>query len=59
MPSCAICDLSIEDAPLTDPETGREFHPRCVVERVPQDAIVRLLGVVALVVAPTAVIWAA
>jgi hypothetical protein len=30
-----------------------------VVERVPQDAVVRLLGVVALVVLPTVVIWAA
>ena len=59
MPSCAICHRPIEDAPLTDPETGAEFHPRCVVERVPQDAVVRLLGVVALVVLPTVVIWAA
>jgi hypothetical protein len=59
MPSCAICHRSIEAAPLTDPETGAESHPRCVVERVPQDAVVRLLGVVALVVLPTVVIWAA
>ena len=59
MPSCAICHRSIEEAPLTDPETGAECHPRCVVERVPQDAVVRLLGVVALVVLSTVVIWAA
>ena len=59
MPSCAICDRSIEDAPLTDSGTGRAFHPRCVVERLPQDAAVRLLGVLALVVLPTVVVWAA
>lgn len=58
MPSCAICDRSIEDAPLTDAATGRAFHPRCVVERLPQDAAVRLLGLLALVVVPAVVVWA-
>jgi hypothetical protein len=58
MPSCAICDRSIEHAPLTDAATGRAFHPRCVVERLPQDAAVRLLGLLALVVVPAVVVWA-
>jgi hypothetical protein len=57
--SCAICDHSIEGVRLTDTENGRAFHPQCVVERLPQDAIVRVLGVLALVVVPTVVVWAA
>jgi hypothetical protein len=57
--TCAICDHSIAGAPLTDAETGRAFHPQCVVERLPQDAAVRLLGLLALVALPTVVVWAA
>jgi hypothetical protein len=57
--TCAICDHSIEAAPMTDAETGRAFHPQCVVERLPQDAVIRLLSVLALVAAPTVVVWAA
>ena len=57
--TCAICDRSIEGAPLTDADSGRAFHPQCVVGRLPQDAVVRLLGVLALVAAPTVVVWAA
>jgi hypothetical protein len=56
--TCAICDHSIEGAPLTDAETGRAFHPQCVVDRLPQDAVIRLLGVLALVAVPTVVVWA-
>jgi hypothetical protein len=57
--TCAICDHSIDGAPLTDAETGRAFHPRCVVDRLAQDAVIRLLGVLALVALPTVVVWAA
>jgi hypothetical protein len=56
--SCAICDLAIDGAPLTDPQTGSGYHPRCAVERLPQDAVVRLLGVLALVVVPSVLVWA-
>lgn len=57
--TCAICDRAIEGAPLTDSETGRAFHPECVVDRLPADAAIRLLGVLALVALPTVVVWAA
>ena len=57
--TCAICDRAIDDAPFTDANTGRAFHPKCVVERLPEDAVLRLLGVIALVVVPTVVVWAA
>jgi hypothetical protein len=57
--TCAICHHSIDGAPLTDAETGRAFHPKCVVDRVPEDAVIRLLGVVALIAVPTVVVWAA
>jgi hypothetical protein len=57
--TCAICAHSIEGAPLTDAGTGRAFHPQCVIDRLPQDAVIRLLGVLALVAVPTVVVWAA
>jgi hypothetical protein len=57
--TCTICDHAIDDAPLTDAETGRAFHPKCVVDRLPQDTVIRLLGVLALIAVPTVVVWAA
>ena len=57
--TCAICDHAIGDAPLTDAESGRAFHPECVVDRLPGDAVVALLGVVALVAVPAVLVWAA
>ena len=56
--SCAICDQTIDDALLTDAETGRAFHPRCVVDRLPHDAAVRAIGVLALFVVPPVIVWA-
>jgi hypothetical protein len=44
---------------LTDAETGRVFHPECVVRRAPEDALVRLLGFLALVAVPSILVWAA
>jgi hypothetical protein len=57
--TCAICDHAIDGAPLTDSDSGRAFHPTCVVDRLPQDAIIRVLGVLALIALPTVVVWAA
>jgi hypothetical protein len=56
--SCAICARAIVGAPLADEQTGRVFHPECVVGRVPEDAVVRLLGLLALIAAPTVIVWA-
>ena len=56
--TCAICARAIEGAPLTDERTGRVFHPQCVVGRAPEDALVRLLGFLALIAAPTVLVWA-
>ena len=47
--TCAICARAVEGAPLTDERTGRVFHPECVVGRAPEDALVRLLGFLALI----------
>ena len=55
---CAICARAVEGAPLTDEESGRVFHPECVVRRAPEDALVRLLGFLALIAAPTVLVWA-
>lgn len=57
--TCAICDRAIADVPLTDAESGRAFHAGCVVARLPEDAVIRLLGVLALVAVPAVVVWAA
>ena len=56
---CAICACAVEGAPLTDERSGRVFHPECVVRRAPEDALVRLLGFLALIAAPTVLLWAA
>jgi hypothetical protein len=55
---CAICARAVEGAPLTDDRSGRVFHPECVVRRAPEDAHVRLLGFLALIAAPTVLVWA-
>ena len=55
---CAICARAVEGAPLTDEPTDRVFHPECVVRRAPEDALVRLLGFLALIAAPTVLVWA-
>jgi hypothetical protein len=55
---CAICARAVEGAPLTDERSGRVFHPACVVRRAPEDALVRLLGFLALIAAPTVLVWA-
>ena len=56
--NCAICARAVVGAPLTDERTGRVFHPECVVGRAPEDALVRLLGFLALIAAPTVLVWA-
>jgi hypothetical protein len=56
--NCAICARAVVGAPLTDKRTGRVFHPECVVARAPEDALVRLLGFLALIAAPTVLLWA-
>ena len=56
--TCAICARVVEGAPLTDERTERVFHPECVIRRAPEDALVRLLGFLALIAAPTVLVWA-
>jgi hypothetical protein len=56
--TCAICARAIAGAPLTDKPSGRAFHPECVVGRAPEDALVRLLGFLALLTVPTVLVWA-
>jgi hypothetical protein len=58
MSACPVCDLPIDGARLTDHDTGLEFHPACVVGRVPQDAVVALVAALALVLVPTILVWA-
>ena len=56
--TCAICARAVEGAPLIDERTGCVYHPQCVVGRAPEDALVRLLGFLALIAAPTVLVWA-
>ena len=56
--TCAICARAVEGAPLTDEPTGRVFHPECVIRRAPEDALMRLLGFLALIAVPSVLVWA-
>jgi hypothetical protein len=57
---CALHHLRPPDrrTPFTERETGHEFHPACVAERVPQDAVIAIVGALARVLAPTILVWA-
>ncbi len=57
--TCAVCARAVQDASLTDERTGRAYHPECVVGRAPEDALVRLLGFLALIAVPSVLVWAA
>jgi hypothetical protein len=56
MDLCAICHDPLEGPGVGDP--GSEIHPACLADRLPQDAVVALGSLVALVLAPPIVIWA-
>jgi hypothetical protein len=56
--TCAICARAVEGAPLTDELTGCVFHSQCVVGRAPEDALMRLLGFLALIAVPSVLVWA-
>jgi hypothetical protein len=60
MPSiCTICALAIDGPRMTDPDTGRDYHPGCAVAALPGDALAALAGLAALIAAPLVVLWAA
>ena len=56
MDLCTICRHPLEEPGLGEP--GSEMHPACLAERLPQDALVALGGLIALVLAPPLFIWA-
>lgn len=58
MDTCSICKLQIDGPRLTDSATGLGFHPACIARRMPQDAVVGLVAALALVLAPTILVWA-
>ena len=57
MNSCRICSQPIDGPHLGEP--GDALHPACLADRLPQDAVASLGGLLALFLAPTIVIWAA
>ena len=57
MTTCFVCDHPIDGHGLANLETGDQFHPACAVGRLAQEAIVTLVGALALVVLPTIVLW--
>ena len=56
--NCAICGRPIERDRLTELATCAELHFACVGDQLPQDALVALLGALALVLAPAILLWA-
>jgi hypothetical protein len=56
--TCAICVRAVEGAPLNDEPNGRVFHPECVIRRAPEDALMRMLGFLALIAVPSVLVWA-
>jgi hypothetical protein len=56
---CTICDDVIDGPRLNDLEAGGAYHPACVAERLPQDAIAALIAAGLLALAPLIIVWAA
>jgi hypothetical protein len=48
----------IDGPSVSHPENGAAVHAACLAGRLPQDAIVALIAALALVLAPTIVVWA-
>jgi hypothetical protein len=57
MDTCSICLDPIAGPQLGD--GGGAVHAVCLAERLPQDAVAALGGLIALFLAPTILIWAA
>jgi hypothetical protein len=55
---CSLCDQLIDGPCVDDPESCAGVHAACLAGRLPQDAIVALIAALALVLAPTIVVWA-
>ena len=58
MDTCSVCAGLIEGPRLADPRLGSSVHPACFARRVPEDALVALAAAVAIVLAPTILVWA-
>ena len=56
---CDICEQPVLDGGLIDSDTGRAYHPACVVERLPHDAALALADLLAIVLVPMMLRWAA
>ena len=56
MDLCTICHDPIDGPSVGDHET--RVHPTCLADRLPQDAVVALGGLLALMVAPPLFVWA-
>jgi hypothetical protein len=53
MDSCGLCTRPLDGAALSG------VHPECVAERLPGDVAVALMAMLAVVLAPALVVWAA
>jgi hypothetical protein len=57
LPLCPLCDLAL-DGPHVADASGGGVHAACLAGRVPGDAVVALLGLLVVAVAPAVVVWA-
>jgi hypothetical protein len=58
MTLCSACNAPIEGPGLVDPDRAWAFHPDCAVQRLPQDAVAAVGGLVLLALAPLLIVWA-
>jgi hypothetical protein len=54
---CIVCARPVEGAAITAPAIGGAVHPACLAERLPHDAVGLTIAVLALVLAPLAVVY--
>jgi hypothetical protein len=57
LPLSPLCDLPLDGPQLAD-ASGGGMHAACLAGPVPEDALVALLGLLVVALAPAVVVWA-
>jgi hypothetical protein len=57
--SCTVCHNSIENTPITDPQTGDAYHVGCALGRGLDELVTAALAAFGVAVMSYVVVWAA